>query len=347
MPMSIFMIREVCRIAARSRHFKAAVGGVADEAQERAGGPGDMLPAVVTSLLDPTGEVVAERQAIADEPRPGSWFGDKGADGRMLTQDETDQLIRAELHGVALATAAPATVAELTSILGAPHHVDLAFEGRGRAPLHRAIKQRGGLDSDPLVRLLAFRAWGHRDRRWFVDRGVRTGDPIAVIGADAPASSGRWEPTEIAVSRPHDHVIGIAQGDAPPGAAVRVEVDPAAVNGMAIITATGEQPRGRGSWTWMLRVSARLRPEPRAGARPGHDDDDRRVRDRALSAAYRFDQLQIGHDPTSDCATIIAVRDGRRAQVRLPGLRGVASADQWYRCFEALLRELERLEATR
>ncbi len=30
----------------------------------------------------------------------------------------------------------------------------------------RALDQRGGIHSDPLVRLLAFRAWGERERAW-------------------------------------------------------------------------------------------------------------------------------------------------------------------------------------
>ena len=30
-----------------------------------------------------------------------------------------------------------------------------------------ATRQRGGIDSDPMVRVLAYRAWKDRDRGWF------------------------------------------------------------------------------------------------------------------------------------------------------------------------------------
>ena len=36
-----------------------------------------------------------------------------------------------------------------------------------------ATRQRGGIDSDPMVRLLAYRAWGDRDRTWFERRSER------------------------------------------------------------------------------------------------------------------------------------------------------------------------------
>jgi hypothetical protein len=49
------------------------------------------------SLFDPTGDVAAERAAIANSPRSGTWFADPGADGRWLTQEHTEALIRAEL----------------------------------------------------------------------------------------------------------------------------------------------------------------------------------------------------------------------------------------------------------
>jgi hypothetical protein len=57
----------------------------------------------MTSPLDPTGEEAVERQVIAEEPRPGSWFGDDAADGRMLTQEQTD--LRDPAHGYAMLVA--------------------------------------------------------------------------------------------------------------------------------------------------------------------------------------------------------------------------------------------------
>jgi hypothetical protein len=42
-----------------------------------------------------------------------------------------------------------------------------------------ACEQRGGIHSDPLVRLLAFRAWGDRDRSW------RPRDSARMLGAGA------------------------------------------------------------------------------------------------------------------------------------------------------------------
>jgi hypothetical protein len=291
---------------------------------------------VQQSLLDPTGDVAHERQVIADEPRPGSWFGDDDADGRLLTQEETDQLIRCELHVAALGSAPPETIPELTSIVGEPRHVELAFEGRG---VYRASKQRGGTDSDPLVRLLAFRAWGDRDRRWFLDRGVKKGDPIAVIGA---SERGDRLLTEVALSRPHEFVIGVAQGDAHPGAGVQVEVDPDAVRGMSIVTVTGEPPRGNGLWT--LRVGGRLRTRPGTVATPqAPRDDGADACKLPPSASYRFDKVAFERDPVHGYKMITGVRGGVRARVRIDGYPG--SADGWHRCLGALAREFEDLEA--
>jgi hypothetical protein len=107
--------------------------------------------------------LAAEREAIADEPRPGVWRQSVGlfepgakvpGDDRALTQDQTDCLIACELerrHDV--------------------HHSLLATWRRSvQMTLDRggctAREQRGGIHSDPLVRLLAYRAWGDRDRRW-------------------------------------------------------------------------------------------------------------------------------------------------------------------------------------
>lgn len=132
-----------------------------------------------------------ERAAIADEPRPGVWIEedrifatinnqniisqrtgraippirpsfDVRGDGRVLTQDEADQLIATELYFTTAAPGFDPSNAELLDIVGEPMDVVIMD-----VPVRSARQQRGGIHSDPLVRLLAFRAWGERDRRWF------------------------------------------------------------------------------------------------------------------------------------------------------------------------------------
>lgn len=104
---------------------------------------------------DPTPE---DREAERDDPRPGVWAGERFADGRRLTQDQTDALIRSELF-------MRCSIAELDDIVmavGQPVFFAFMVDGWQRP----ARVQRGGIDSDPLVRVLARRAWGDRDRRW-------------------------------------------------------------------------------------------------------------------------------------------------------------------------------------
>lgn len=122
-----------------------------------------------------------EREAHAADPRPGRWLGEAFADGRALTHNETDRLIRAEI----VMRARPEERADLERMIGKPRAVDLGnsphsgraarlsdfyagrTEGRETTWFHRALRfahvQRGGIDSDPMVRLLAFRAWGDRE----------------------------------------------------------------------------------------------------------------------------------------------------------------------------------------
>lgn len=112
-------------------------------------------------MLDERELTDAERAAIADEPRPGVWIEQydfkhfTDADGRPLSQHQTDRLIAFELSLVTKGRDMP----ELERIAGALDDVDLGAQ-------HAATSQRGGIHSDPLVRLLAFRAWGDRDRAW-------------------------------------------------------------------------------------------------------------------------------------------------------------------------------------
>ena len=100
-----------------------------------------------------------ERAAHDEDPRSGVWARESGADLRLLTQEETDELIRSEL---ALEASAPNERSEVQRMIG----------GSGAWLVNPpATKQRGGIDSDPLVRLLAYRAWGDRDRQWFETAG--------------------------------------------------------------------------------------------------------------------------------------------------------------------------------
>lgn len=115
----------------------------------------------MTSLLDERELSGDERQAVADEPRPGVWIehGPDG-DGRSLSQEDTDALIGRELYRCCQTN----LLGMLTSIAGPLR--EIRFDLPGPMGSTRAIQQRGGISSDPLVRLLAYRAWGERDRQW-------------------------------------------------------------------------------------------------------------------------------------------------------------------------------------
>jgi hypothetical protein len=132
------------------------------------------------SLLDRP-ETPEDREAERDEPRPGVWAGEPRADLRALTQDETDLLIRREL----VASASSADVMNVIAAVGGVVEMP---------PWHSPVPrcQRGGIDSDPLVRVLARRAWGDRDREWFELRGVWKGDHVGLADWYAARSSGRY-----------------------------------------------------------------------------------------------------------------------------------------------------------
>lgn len=133
----------------------------------------------------------AEREAVADEPRAGIWWQPGWMTGgphdqRELTQEQTDSLIGLELRQLindhpdgpmtrATSAYAPASIdvvietpserrvlpsiASVRTTIGglSPRVMTLA------RTMHR---QRTGIHSDPLIRLLAYRAWGDRDRVW-------------------------------------------------------------------------------------------------------------------------------------------------------------------------------------
>jgi len=120
---------------------------------------------------DPTPD---DRDAERDPPRPGVWAGERGADFRPLTQDQTDRLIRLEL----IRTCHPDDTAHVIAACGGDAdslQLDRTDPPRGMST------QRGGIDSDPLIRVLARRAWADRDRQWFELRAERTRDAARVL----------------------------------------------------------------------------------------------------------------------------------------------------------------------
>lgn len=194
----------------------------------------------VPSLFEPTQYTAEMRAVVADDPRPGVWVQDAPGsnqptqsvgDRRALTQAETDALIRAELAAVARADERE----EVIRIVGEPEAQHLL---RPAMECVYAIQQRGGIDSDPLIRLLAYRAWGDRDRRWFEhngdcdpgwferwgDRnpgwlwGVRKGEAVTLV-----TRCGDVFGPKIAYTRGGEEVLGIAGHDAYPGADIDVK----------------------------------------------------------------------------------------------------------------------------
>jgi hypothetical protein len=204
----------------------------------------------VTSLLDanpttPEGE--AKELAIHDDqnPRPGVWAGESGADLRLLTQEETDLLIRSELIIMA-------GVHDQETIAMACGYSTVGDVKAVAVGSRIAYRQRGGIDSDPLVRLLAHRAWGDRDRQWFELRGVRTGDKVAHVrptyntGEFHIARS--WHPVE---------EVGHALADARPGEIVQARIDTSRLGHR--MTVDGREVIMQGVVNVQCRVSDRLR----------------------------------------------------------------------------------------
>lgn len=285
------------------------------------------------SLLEPTGNDAAERAAIADRERPGTWFGDAGADGRALTQDQTEALIRAEL----VRTAPRSERDEVMNAVGRPPRF-IRFDAKALSTrAHRAGFQRGGIDSDPLVRLLAFRAWSDRDRRWFDDRGIRRGDPLALVHGGHAIEWG-YPHRQVARATEHDLVVGVADRNASAGTAVDLALELAAVGSIP----PGELYNRDGRWWATLTVSAR----PRAA----RGDDGLPRRQDLLCVAYGFDRFDVEDDPQRRHGAVMTAERGcYRAQGRVgfsdPNAEGAAKA--WHRCCSLLGRELHRLEAGR
>lgn len=283
-----------------------------------------MIVTVTTqrSLLAPTGDAEAERAAHDEDPRPGVWAGEPSADLRALTQDETDILIRTELASW-LPLSSPER-AEVEQIIGRPRRLMVGVPPN-RSP---AAQQRGGIDSDPLVRLLAWRAWGDRDRRWFEERGVRKGDKVTRLPGRAQSV--------VAAAWSGDGVIGIAAHDAQPGEEIRV-----------VLGVVGQLPMFAGDYAgpagplvaW--RVGDRLRAEPE---RPG------RTEEQELCAEFGFDLLVIERDPTTQRTTLTADRDGHAERLAVADevlVSASARSEALRGCCRELDAELARQGAPR
>jgi hypothetical protein len=296
--------------------------------------PRSLLAPVDDNHPDRAALLEAERAAIADPERPGSWFGEPGADGRMLTQEATDMLIRDELWREVAPTTSPAEREELLGILGAPQVVLLPspLQASGADPeltdrFHVANVQRGGIDSDPLVRLLAFRAWGHRDRRWFEDRGVRQGEPVS----DPDFWSEPEAQPVIARARPGELVLGNALHDARPGEELW-------------IAPVGRHREHRGRYhRRSVRVGDRPRVE-RPIARPGGAPSPFEA---MMCEIFGFDQLSREYSHTKRWTLLVAERDGYRTATRVSDARLARAPDALrHHACRTLAIELRRLGAS-
>lgn len=108
-----------------------------------------------------------EAMAQDHAPQPGVWWqspvdaaGYLEGNGRQLSQDETDLLIVSELYK----TGTRADLELLEQLWGPP----IVFRDRDKRSSHdiTARQQRGGVHSDPLIRIAAVRAFGLRDFQW-------------------------------------------------------------------------------------------------------------------------------------------------------------------------------------
>lgn len=143
-------------------------------------------------LLDERDLTAEERASVADEPRPGIVLrrsSRRGPDGYtllppveiVLTQQDTNALIETELANHAGNSVAVRD--DMLRLFAKPPTQVVVGE-----PPAAASEQRGGIHEDPVVRLLAFRAFGDRDRDWF-DVHVEANEGPIVVGRDTPGPS--------------------------------------------------------------------------------------------------------------------------------------------------------------
>jgi len=305
------------------------------------------------SLLDresSDADLVAQR----DEPRPGVWAGEDDADLRALTQEQTDYVIGYELYQRTPPAERPEMRAIVGELLNPEGHWALKIGSR------YAHRQRGGIHSEPLVRILAHRAWGDRDRQWFELRGVRKGEAVRVLEVRHTGGRDAYWASEllIAVGHPRERSCGVVLEDGRPGELVTARIDMgwvpqgrtpigrftfAARDGelAQIDLNLGGNAIARGIIEVRCRVADRLREEPAI---------DEATPKQQLCAEFGFDRLSIDHDPLSRCSTLTAER-GKHFARRFVSDQVMASAGvagtELRRCSQELDRELTRLGAPR
>lgn len=149
---------------------------LADFDEQFCDGSGDsaVRAALVSQLVDevmPLARTDEQRHAVQMMPRPGLWLGSDLADGRELTQTQTDAMVRFELWRT-VGLGSDDAHRRVRDAVGEPMVIELEIAAVGATnpkfakALTRAVSQRAGIDSDPLVRLLAYRTWGERDVMW-------------------------------------------------------------------------------------------------------------------------------------------------------------------------------------
>lgn len=269
----------------------------------------------MTSIIDrdPSPE---DFEAEHDAPRQGVWAGEPGADLRLLSQDETDRLIRMEL----VASASAAEVMDVLAATGGRVEMPPWPDDDPVRPFHSARMQRGGIDSDPLVRILARRAWGDRDWQWFALRGVRAGDAVGL--ADWYASG---DDARVQRHWPGDSQYGVAVTDANPGQVAQVRIVQSNRHAIGSIVER--------------RVSDRLREPPeRAGTSPID----------VVMREYGFETLGQSRDEMRRTVTWSATRAGSRASVVLTDQQAMSmDGDPTQAIYEVMFELDERLPPRR
>lgn len=172
---------------------------LADFDEQFCDGSGDpsMRAALVAKLVDevlPLACCSSEQDTVRMTPRPGvlyrsEWASDVVA-ATPLTQLQTDGAIRSEVWAMVSSRLTRDTIRNAAAALSVGTREYESMQELARPFGATVIHQRGGIDSDPLVRLLAYRAWGDRDQRWHDMRRPRGDFEIDRIGDIVGNASG-------------------------------------------------------------------------------------------------------------------------------------------------------------